>query len=120
MKGRPPPVETPVTTTFLLFGIAFPSLTIANSGARFGCVFTSATGFISVFSFSSLRQRVGAPSVYRPCQCFWPSTAERSLCLHLVGTHNDDSDCERHSSPVVRQVCGRRLGASRSVEKLPR
>jgi len=37
-----------------------------------------------------------------------------------VGTHHDDSDRERHPSLVVRQVSGRRLHASRSVEKMHR
>jgi hypothetical protein len=37
-----------------------------------------------------------------------------------VGTHHDDSDRERHSSLVLRQVSGRRLDASRSVEKMHR
>src|ERR1700728_1201021 len=53
---QPIPVETPVTTTSLLFAVALilraavaPPLAIANSGAEFGFVFTSATGFISVF-----------------------------------------------------------------------
>jgi hypothetical protein len=37
-----------------------------------------------------------------------------------VGTNYDDSDHERHPSLAVRQVSGRRLDASRSVEKMHR
>ncbi len=43
-----------------------------------------------------------------------------SSCLPPLGTHRDDSDCERHPSLVVRQVSGRRLDASGCVEKMQR